>query len=86
MLDKDCEEIGQLEVKGLGLVSAGYFVKHGHFGIGEVEGVYQFSSGQNSIRINFERHGSKALVPEYANLQPHVKKHKLFRKLKYIFK
>jgi hypothetical protein len=83
---KDSEELAQLEIKGLGLVSVGFLVEHEHFGKGEVEAIFQLSSGENTIRINFERHGSKALVPEYANLQPYVQKRTLFGKLKSILK
>jgi len=86
MPKKDSEELAQLEIKGLGIVSAGFHVQHEHFGKGEVEGVFQLSSGENTVRINFEQHGSKALVPEYANLQPYVQKNTLLGKLKSIFK
>jgi hypothetical protein len=82
----DSEELAQLEIKGLGLVSAGFLVQHERFGKGEVETIFQLSSGEHTVRINFEQHGSKALVPEYANLQPHVQKRTLFGKLKSIFK
>jgi hypothetical protein len=83
---KECEELSELEIKGLGLVSTGFLVQHKNFGKGEVEGVFRFSSGENTIRINFEQHGSKSLVPEYANLQPYEQKLTLFGKLKNIFK
>jgi hypothetical protein len=83
--NEDCEELAQLEIKGLGVVSTGFLVQHEHFGKGEVEAVFQFASGENTVRINFEQHGSKALVPEYANLQPYIQKKSLFGKLKGIF-
>ena len=86
MSKKECEELSELEIKGLGVVSTGFLVQHKNFGKGEVEGVFRFSSGENTIRINFEQHGSKALVPEYANLQPYEQKSTLFGKLKNIFK
>jgi hypothetical protein len=85
----DCEELKQLEVDGLGLISAGFLVQHEHFGKGEVESIFLFSSGEKTIRINFEEHGSKALVLEYAKLKAYVKnprKPSLLDKLKGIFK
>jgi len=49
-----------------------YLVKHD----GEVEAIFEFiKSDDKIIRINFEKHGSKALVPEYARLTiPKIKK------------
>ena len=39
------------------------------FGSGVVEAIFEFiKSGDKTIRIKFENHDSKALVPEYANL------------------
>ncbi|MFT6085253.1 MAG: hypothetical protein ACJA11_000478 [Glaciecola sp.] len=65
----DAKEIESIDVEGLGLVQKGMKVEHPMFGLGVVESIFEFiKSGENTIRINFEKYGSKALVPEYAKL------------------
>lgn len=65
----DDKELKSLTVNGIGEVTPGMKLEHPRFGLGEVEAIFQFiKSGENTIRINFKEHGSKALVPEYANL------------------
>jgi hypothetical protein len=65
----DTLELESLEVDKVGEVKSGMMLEHPVFGIGKVEAIYQFiKSGDITIRIDFEEHGSKALVPEYANL------------------
>ena len=72
----DTNELSSLELDGVGVIQAGMTLEHPMFGIGKVEAIYQFiKSDEITIRINFENHGSKALVPEYANLsKPQIKK------------
>ena len=79
----DDKELESLTVKGIGEVTPGMKVEHPLFGLGEVEAIFEFiKSGESTIRINFEKHGSKALVPEYANLTiPKEKKSSFFGKL-----
>ncbi len=79
----DDKELESLTVNGIGEVIPGMKLEHPLFGLGEVEAIFEFiKSGENTIRINFEKHGSKALVPEYANLTiPKEKKASFFGKL-----
>lgn len=66
----DAKELDALEVKGVGKVAPGMLVEHPFFGVGKVDAIFEFAeSGQNSIRIDFSEHGSKALAPEFANLR-----------------
>lgn len=65
----DGKELESLSVSGIGDVIPGMKVEHPIFGLGKVEAIFEFSkSDSNTIRVNFEKHGSKALVPEYAKL------------------
>ncbi|MCU7810286.1 MAG: hypothetical protein KZQ77_03490 [Candidatus Thiodiazotropha sp. (ex Notomyrtea botanica)] len=65
----EAKKLKSLEINGIGKVAPGMMLEHPYFGLGEVEEIFVFvSSGENSIRINFNKYGSKALVPEYANL------------------
>ncbi len=65
----DAKEINSLEIDGVGEVKTGMILEHPMFGIGEVEAIFEFAkSGENSIRLKFEKYGSKALSPEYAKL------------------
>lgn len=65
----DAKELECLEVKGVGEVRPGMVLEHPIFGTGKVEAIFEFiKSGETTIRIDFENHGSKALVPEYAKL------------------
>ena len=60
--------IPNLEVDGIGDVVPGLRVEHPKFGAGEIEELYELEDGSNTIRVNFDSFGSKALVPEYASL------------------
>ena len=88
MTKNDYEIIEQLEVDGIGIARAGLKVSHDRFGCGEIEEIYCYKSGEYSIRVNFESHGSKALVPEYANLKLFTKpqKQSILGKLKKFFR
>jgi hypothetical protein len=66
---KDVVEIEALEVAELGTVVKGLAVKHFMFGAGVVVAIFQFPDGENTIGIEFEKVGYKALVPKYAKLQ-----------------
>ncbi len=66
---KEPRNIDQLEVVGLGIAEPGKKVKHPMFGKGIIEELFEYPDGTNTIRVQFQKHGSKALVPEYANLQ-----------------
>jgi len=72
----DGKELKSLTVIGIGEITPGMKVAHPIFGLGEVEAIFEFiKSDGKIIRINFEKHGSKALVPEYARLTiPKIKK------------
>ncbi len=76
----DGKELESLTVSGIGEVTPRMKVEHPIFGLGEVEAIFEFDkSDDNIIRINFENHGSKALVPEYAKLTiPKAKKTSFF--------
>jgi len=66
---KDVTEVDEMEIEGLGVLRAGDKVIHPIFGQGIVEEGYIWDSGERTIRVLFDKHGSKALVPEYANLK-----------------
>ncbi len=81
----ETKELTELEIPNIGIITRGIIVEHPMFGTGEVEAIFEFiKSGENTIRINFDKHGSKALVPEYANLilpKPVSKSNSLLGKL-----
>ncbi len=66
---KDPPPVYEMEIEGLGLVKTGDELSHEVFGNGIAEEMYIWASGERTIRVLFESHGSKALVPEYANLK-----------------
>jgi len=66
---RDAMRVEEMDVEGLGTLRTGDKVKHPMFGKGVVEEGYVFSSGERTIRVLFDDHGSKALVPEYAKLK-----------------
>ena len=66
---RDVTEVAEMEVEGLGVLRSGDKVTHPHFGKGVVEEGYVWASGERTIRVRFDKHGSKALVPEIANLK-----------------
>jgi len=70
MPDKmEADELESLDVNGVGIITPGMELEHPIFGLGQVEAIFKFVKSEDiTIRINFEKHGSKALVPEYANL------------------
>jgi hypothetical protein len=70
MPDKmEADELESLDVNGVGIITPGMELVHPAFGLGQIEAIFKFvKSDDITIRINFEKHGSKALVPEYANL------------------
>lgn len=57
-----------LEIESIGLVTPGLKVSHPMFGLGVVEELFEFDTGEKTIRVNFEKFGSKALVPEFGRL------------------
>ena len=65
---RPAKAIPNLEVLGIGNVVPGLRVEHPKFGTGKVEELYELEDGSNTIRVNFDTFGSKALVPEYAKL------------------
>ncbi|VUD69379.1 hypothetical protein TDB9533_04746 [Thalassocella blandensis] len=81
----EANELESLEVNGIGQVTPGMQLEHPVFGLGQVEAIFKFvKSDDITIRINFEKHGSKALVPEYAKLslpKPKTQKSSLISKL-----
>ncbi|MBW0297074.1 MULTISPECIES: hypothetical protein [Shewanella] len=81
----EANELESLDVNGVGHVTSGMQLEHPVFGLGQVEAIFKFvKSGEVTIRINFEKHGSKALAPEYANLslpKPKTQKSSLISKL-----
>ena len=83
----DTKELDSLEVDGIGTIERGMNVEHPMFGLGVVENIFEFiKTGENTIRINFEKHGSKALVPEHANLSLPKQKSKSGSFLSKLFK
>ena len=61
----EAKEIDSLKLEGIGEVKPGMKLEHPIFGLGVVVGIYfDFHVvGENTIRIKFEKHGLKALVP-----------------------
>lgn len=73
MPDKnDASEVSEMEVEGLGVLRTGDKVKHPIFGKGVIEEGYIWESGERTIRDLFDKHGSKALVPEMAKLKRRI--------------
>jgi len=66
---KEPQSVNELEIEGLGIVRTGDKLKHPVFGRGVAEEMYIWESGECTIRVLFKKHGSKALVPEFANLK-----------------
>ena len=65
----EANELESLDINGVGQVTPGMQLEHPVFGLGQVEAIFKFVKSEDiTIRVNFEKHGSKALVPEYANL------------------
>ena len=65
----EAKKLQSMEIEGIGKVVPGMMLEHPFFGLGEVEEIFEFiSSGENSIRINFNKIGSKALTQKYAKL------------------
>ena len=81
----EANELESLDVNGVGHVTSGMQLEHPVFGLGQVEAIFKcVKSGEVTIRINFEKHGSKALASEYANLslpKPKTQKSSLISKL-----
>jgi hypothetical protein len=66
---KEATEVNEMEIQGLGILRTGDKVKHPFFGKGVVEEGYIWETGERTIRVLFDNHGSKALAPEFANLK-----------------
>ena len=64
---KPAKILPSLVVDGIGNIAPGLRVEHPKFGAGEIEELYELEDGSNTIRVNFDSFGSKALVPELAN-------------------
>lgn len=78
-----------LHVEGVGEVRSGVILQHPTFGIGEVETIGEcVNTEEHCIRINFEKHGYKAIVPKYGKLQLAKKRNEssILRLLMGIFK
>ena len=75
----EAKELDSLEVDGIGLITPGIQLEHPVFGLGQVETIFKFvKSDDITICINFDKHGSKTLVPKYANLSlPKTKKQRV---------
>jgi len=67
-IKKKSHQIIETEIPVVGLVKAGKILEHPMFGVGEVVEIAQWESGDITICLNFEDHGSKWLAPEYAKL------------------
>ena len=63
------KQLDSLAVSELGLVTPGVLVRHPFFGNGRVVALFEFPNGENSIGIEFESVGYKAISPEYGKLQ-----------------
>ena len=69
---RDAVEIHSLDVRRLGIVTAGLKVIHPVFGRGTVVAICEFpphSKTRHSIVVDFPGAGHKPLMPEYARLQ-----------------
>ena len=61
-------EIESLEIVGLGLATRGLAVVHPLFGPGKIVALFALPRNVNTIGVEFDSCGYKALVPEYAKL------------------
>ena len=69
---RETVEIDSLEVADLGVITRGVRVRHPSFGPGTVVAPFEwptYSPLRNTIGIEFDSVGYKALAPEYAKLQ-----------------
>lgn len=55
------------QIKGLGVVSVGEYVKHKKFGTGVIKAIHQ-NGESHSVQINFKEYGRKWLIAEFAPL------------------
>jgi hypothetical protein len=69
MKGSEATSIDSLEVAELGLVKQGLKVNHPFFGLGTVVALFSLPDGGNTIGVEFDSCGYKALVPQYAKLQ-----------------
>ena len=65
---KQSHPIDEIEVPNVGIVKSGMDLEHPMFGLGKVKEVAEWESGEITIGIEFNNHGLKWLVPEFANL------------------
>ena len=65
---KQSHPIDETEIPEVGLVKAGKILEHPMFGLGVVKEIAQWESGDITIGIEFNNHGLKWLVPEFAKL------------------
>jgi hypothetical protein len=68
VLNKDYKVINQLEIESIGLVKTGTLVEHPDYGKGKIEEICQLKPDENILKVNFESHGLKSLVAQYARL------------------
>ena len=83
-MKKQAHSIGETDVPLVGTVRVGRTLEHPVFGVGEVVDIARWESGEITICLEFPKHGSKWLVPEFARLsepQSPVKKTGLLSKL-----
>ncbi|GAB2529471.1 hypothetical protein [Microbulbifer agarilyticus] len=60
--------IPETEIPRVGMVQPGKSLEHPLFGVGTVLEIAQWDSGDITINVDFQEHGSKWLVPALANL------------------
>lgn len=83
-IKKRAHPIEETDVPHVGMVRVGRTLEHPVFGLGEVVDIARWESGDITICLDFPKHGSKWLVPEFARLaepQPPAKKRGLLSKL-----
>ncbi len=71
---KQSKTISEVYLPSVGSVSKGKSLEHPIFGLGKVIDIAQWESGDVTINIEFEKHGSKWLALEHANLAEPAKK------------
>lgn len=69
MAKKQAKSIPETQLPKLGVVKSGTKVKHAIFGKGVIVDIALWDNGEVTIGVQFEEHGLKWLVPEYAGLE-----------------
>jgi hypothetical protein len=69
-ISKRAEEVQETDIEGLSTLQVGQTVSHPKFGRGVIEGLFIFSDGTKTVRVEFGgMHGSTALLQKHAQLK-----------------